>query len=91
MFILPIFYYYYFLIYLLISLAVSGLSLALGIFGLRCSRQILVAAGSSLTCSMWDLLFPDQGSNPGPLHLGAWSLSHWTTREVPYTSYLLLN
>ena len=26
--------------------------------------------------------FPDQGSNPGPLH---WvlSLSHWTPREVP--------
>ena len=39
MFILPI--YYYFLIYLLISLAASGLSLALGIFGLRCSKQDL--------------------------------------------------
>ena len=25
--------------------------------------------------------FPDQGSNPGPPALGAWSLSHWTTRE----------
>ena len=27
--------------------------------------------------------FPDQGLNPGPLRLGAQSLSHWTSREVP--------
>ena len=27
-------------------------------------------------------LFPDQGSNPAPLTLGAQSLSHWTTREA---------
>lgn len=26
-------------------------------------------------------MFPDQGSNPGPLALGAQSLSHWTTRK----------
>ena len=26
--------------------------------------------------------FPDQGSNPAPLALGAQSLSHWTTREA---------
>ena len=32
--------------------------------------------------------FPDQGSNPGPLALGARNLSHWTTREVP-TMYFL--
>ena len=46
----------------------SVLSWALGIFGLHCSSRILVTAGDSLSCSMWDLLFPDQGSNPGPLH-----------------------
>ena len=28
------------------------------------------------------LLFPGQGSNPGPLQVEAWSLNHWTTREV---------
>jgi len=27
--------------------------------------------------------FPDQASNLGPPTLGAWSLSHWATREVP--------
>ena len=37
--------------------------------------RVLVAA-----CGLY---FPEQGSNPGPPALGAWSLSHWTTREVP--------
>ena len=27
--------------------------------------------------------FPDQRSNPSPFALRVWSLSHWTTREVP--------
>ena len=26
---------------------------------------------------------PTQASKPGPAALGAWSLSHWTTREAP--------
>ena len=43
---------------------------------------VLVAA-----CGIY---FPDQGSNPGPPALGAWSLSHWTTREVPYSVILNL-
>ena len=34
-----------------------------------------------------DLEFPDQELNPGPV-LGAWSLSHWTTREVPSFYFL---
>ena len=42
----------------------------------------------SLSCSMWHQL-PDQGLNPRPPALGAWSLSHWTTREVPHNSLLL--
>ena len=33
-----------------------------------------------VACGMW---CPDQGSSPGPPALGAWSLSHWTTVEVP--------
>ena len=31
---------------------------------------------------MWDLV-PRSRMEPGPPALGAWSLSHWTTREVP--------
>ena len=34
-----------------------------------------------------DLEFPGQELNPGPV-LGAWSLSHWTTREVPSFCFL---
>ena len=36
-----------------------------------------------LSCSMWDLV-PWLGIKPGLLALGAWHLSHWTTREVSY-------
>ena len=35
--------------------------------------------------SMWDLV-PWPGIEPGPLALGAPSLSHWTTREVSKTT-----
>ena len=38
---------------------------------------------SGLSCSMRDLR-PQPGIEPGPPALGAWSLSHWTTREVPF-------
>ena len=37
--------------------------------------EVLVAA--------YGIQFPDQGLNLEPLALGARSLSHWTTREVP--------
>ena len=59
-------------------------------------HQVLVAARRSFTvafgifsCGMWTLscimwgLVPWPRTEPGPLALGAWSLSHWTTREVP--------
>ena len=36
----------------------------------------------TLSCGMWDLVL-GPGTEPEPLLLGAWSLSHWTTREVP--------
>ena len=42
-------------------------------------RKLLV-----MTCG---IQFPDWGSNLGPLHGGAWILSHWTTREVLRDSY----
>ena len=35
-----------------------------------------------LSCSMWDLV-PEPGMEPRPPRLGAQSLSHCTTREVP--------
>ena len=36
----------------------------------------------TLSCGMWDLVsWP--GIEPGPHALATWSLSHWTTREVP--------
>ena len=39
-------------------------------------------AALGLVCSMWDLV-PWPGNEPGSPELGAHSLSHWTTREVP--------
>jgi len=37
-----------------------------------------------LSCSMWDLLrVPWTGIDPRPPAVGAQSLNHWTTREVP--------
>ena len=42
----------------------------------------LVEACKIFSCSMWDLV-PWPGIEPRPPALGARSLSHWTTREVP--------
>ena len=36
---------------------------------------------------MWGLV-PWPGIEPGSLALGAWSLSHWTIREVPHKAVL---
>ena len=51
--------------------------------GLSCSLQVLIFSCSmrTLSCGMWDLV-PWPGIKPGPPALGAWSLTHWTTREV---------
>ena len=62
--------------YLFIYLAASGLT---------CSMQgssIFLASCRVFSCSMWNL-GPWPGTRLGPPHLGAWSLSHWTTRQVP--------
>ena len=48
---------------------------ACGIFLLRCSIW-------TCSCGMWDLV-PWPGIEPKPPVLGAWSLSHWTTRDFP--------
>ena len=52
-------------------------------------HKVLVAACRIFSCSMWDLL-PCLGIKPRPPALGVWSLSHWTTREVPESSALMM-
>ena len=60
------------------------------------TRRIFIAACRifscgvwALSCGMWDLVhWP--GIEPTPPALGAWSLNHWTTREVPDTLCLLI-
>ena len=39
-----------------------------------------------LSYGMWDLV-PWPGIKPRPYALGAWSLSHWTSKEVPVILY----
>ena len=53
--------------------------------GLSCIIQ-----GLFLSCGIWDP-GPWSGMEPRPSALGAKSLSHWTTREVPTTFYLIIN
>ena len=48
---------------------------------------IFTAACRLFRCSRWDL-GPWSGIEPGLPALGAWSLSHWTTRVVPKFSVL---
>ena len=50
-------------------------------------HQVLVATWRifDLCWGMWNIL-PWRGMEPEPLALGAWNLSHWTTRVVPKTS-----
>ena len=45
-------------------------------------ETFIYLAVPGLSCSMWDRI-PWQGLKPRPLALVMWSLSHWTTREVP--------
>ena len=51
---------------------------------LSCSMEDCFSWGvwTTLSCSMWDLV-PWPGTEPGAPALEVWSLSHWTTREVP--------
>ena len=41
-----------------------------------------------LSCGMQDLLIPWPGIELGPPALGSWSLSQWTTREVPKSAFI---
>ena len=49
--------------------------ICLAVPSLSCAHRIF-------SYSLWDLA-PRPGVKPGSPSLGAWSLSHWTTREVP--------
>ena len=42
------------------------------------------------SCGMWDLV-PRPGIEPIPPSLGAWSLNHWTAKEVPPSTCLSCN
>jgi len=45
--------------------------------------SIFIMARTIFTCGMWDPA-PLPGVEPGPPALGAWSLIHWITKEVPH-------
>ena len=47
---------------------------------------LFILSSQGLSCNMWDLV-PWPGVEPRPPALGAWSLSHWSTREVPWKSF----
>ena len=47
------------------------------------ASEIFNSGMLTLWYGMWDLV-PWPGVKPQPPALGAWSLSHWTTREVPH-------
>ena len=70
------------------------------VFFFGCSRSQLQHAGPSLLCLGYlivalgllvatrSIQVPDQESNSGPPALGAQSLNHWSTREIPrYLSF----
>ena len=69
-------------LFYLFILAVPGLSCSTQ--DLCCSmRDLLVVACRLLSCGMHVGSVPLLGIEPKPPTLGAWSLTHWTTREVP--------
>ena len=69
---IPFFFIYLFLFIWLHEVLV----VACRIFDLHCGMRDL-----TLSCGIWDLA-PWPGIEPRPSALGAWSLGHWTTREV---------
>ena len=79
--------YFLFLFYFLQLKKIYLLFTYLAAPGLSCGMwDLLVVACEfllwTLICGLWDLV-PWSGIEPGPPALGAWSLSHWPTREVP--------
>ena len=63
----------------------SAWGLSWGMWDLQSSlycNRIFSCSVWILSCGMWDLV-SWLGIEPQPPALGAWNLSHWTTREVP--------
>ena len=83
---LPFFLPFFFFFQIFIYWAVPGLSCQLQNAG-----SSLPHAGSFFSCSIQTLScgIPSPGIEPGPPALGAQSLSHWPTREVPRMLYFL--
>ena len=48
-----------------------------------------LAVACELGCGMWGLV-PWPGIELEPPALGAWHLSHWTSREVPHSQFLMV-
>ena len=83
----------YFLKFLFIYLSVPGLSCgmwSLLLFFSVAACRTFSCSLQTLICSMWDLV-PLPGIEPGPPTLGVWSLSPWTTGEVPHLYIRLLS
>ena len=59
-----------------------GYSFSFNIYLFLWLHWVSGAAGKHFSCSMW-FLVPQPGIEPRLPALRAWSLSHWTTREVP--------
>ena len=53
------------------------------------ARGIFSCGMQTFSCNMWDLV-PWPGMETWSPALGAWSLSHWTTSEVPETKALAI-
>ena len=65
----------------------QGLLSCCGAWALEYVNSVVVAHG--IGCPIECGLFPEQGSNPCPLHLAS-GLNHWTTREVLGHRFLML-
>ena len=80
---------YFWKIFVCISLAALGLSCS--IWDLRSSLQHVGSLFTAFTflVTACGIQFPDQGSNPGPFVLGAWTLSHWTTKKFLFVLWTI--
>jgi len=54
-------------------------------YGLILGILFCVGCREAMPHGMWYL--PEPGIKPGPSALGAWSLSHWSTRKVPVIGF----
>ena len=55
---------------------------------LQYAGSVIMALGPSL--GMWDLTFPDQGSNPGPLHWESYPLDHRASPKIKVVVVVVL-